>query len=64
MVFCVKKSKKVREFKGFFKRYVENHVGNVDKNEDVFPQKCVEKKNRRKIPVFGDLWKSVTRTFG
>ncbi len=63
MEICVKKSKKVRKSKGFFKRLVENHVGNVDKNEDLFPQKCVEKKKRRQISVFGNLWKSDARIF-
>ena len=64
MVNCVKKSKKVRKSKGFFKSYVENHVENVDKKHNVFPQKCVEKKIRKMISLFGDLWKFAKRIFG
>jgi len=34
--------KKVRKYKEFFQMVVENHVGNVDKKELLFPQKTVE----------------------
>ena len=37
-----KKMKKVRKYKEFFQMVVENHVGNVDKKELLFPQKTVE----------------------
>ena len=44
MAIYEKKSKKVRKCKTFSKRVVENHVESVDKNTDVFPHECVEKK--------------------
>ncbi len=59
MVIWEQRAKKVRKYKGFCKRYVENHVGNVDKKPDIFPQKSVENKNKEKSPFFGDLWKPI-----
>ncbi len=59
MVIWEQKSKKVCKYKGFLKRYVENHVGNVDKKPDIFPQKSVENKNEEGISFFGDLWKPI-----
>ena len=57
MGICAKKSKKVRKYKSFFKKAVENYVDNVDKKRDSFPQKSVEKENPREIPLFGNLWR-------
>jgi len=48
------KNQKHSKCKCFSKRIVENHVGNVDKKRDVFPQKCVEKKKFCGISLFGN----------
>ena len=59
MVIGEQRAKKVRKYKDFFKRCVENHVENVDKKPDIFPQKSVEKKNEEEISCFGDCWKNI-----
>jgi hypothetical protein len=62
MAVFEKKAKKVRKYKRFFKCIVENHVGSVDKNTDIFPHKSVEKKKRMEFPflVLREIirWKS------
>ncbi len=54
---CAQSAKIVRKYKTFFERVVENHVENVDKNNDPFPHESVEKEKQRATSLFGDFWK-------
>ena len=40
----MKTEESIKMYKRFFECIVENHVGSVDKNTDIFPHKSVEKK--------------------
>ena len=63
MVIGEQRAKKVRKYKDFFKRCVENHVENVDKNLIFFHKNLWKRKTKKKSPFLGIFGKTLVGNF-